>query len=76
MEYQTDPEMIWSKNEIEHVKPISSLDVSKNKVKRETFNWTKHSTNNKKENLQKGTEPNSIKYTINCSLLYLINYSN
>ena len=68
--------MNCSNIEIDHVKPISLLDVSKDKGMRETFIWKKHSTNSKKETLQKGTKINSLKYIINCSLLYLINYSN
>ena len=68
--------MNCSNIEIDHVKPISLLDVSKDKGMRETFNWKEHSTNSKKENLQKGTKFISLKYIIKCSLLYLINYSN
>ena len=61
--------MNCSNIEIDHVKPISLLDVSKDTGMRETFDWKKHSTNSKKENLQKGTKINSLIYIINCSLL-------
>ena len=48
--------MNCSNIEIDHVKPISLIDVSKDKGMRETFSWKKHSTNSKKENPQKGTK--------------------
>ena len=64
---------------IYHVKPISLLDVSKDKGMRETFNWKKTSTNSKKENLQKGTNKNyfikirhQLQFFISYKLLKLI----
>ena len=33
------PEMNWSNIEIDHVKPISSFDVTRDEGMREAFNW-------------------------------------
>ena len=64
--------MNCSNIENDHVKPISLLDVSKDKGMRETFIWKKHSTKSKKK-FPKDTKITSLKNIINCSLLYLIN---
>ena len=61
--------MNCSNIENDHVKPISLLDVSKDKGMRETFIWKKHSTKNKKRKSAKMYKKNSLKYIINCSLL-------
>ena len=33
------PNMSWEKNEIDHVKPISSFDEDKDEELRKPFNW-------------------------------------
>jgi len=40
--YQMTPVMNWSNIEIDHVKPISLFDVSKDEELKEAFNWKKN----------------------------------
>ena len=54
VEYQFTPEMNWSNIKIDHVKPISSLDVSKEDELRETLNWSNIQTLIKELESQKG----------------------
>ena len=65
--------MICSNIGIDHVKPISLLDVSKDKGMREIFDWKKTSTKSKKENRQKGTIENYF-IKINHQLQFFIPY--
>ena len=39
IEFQMAPEMNWSNIEIDHVKPISSFDISDDEQLKEAFNW-------------------------------------
>ena len=39
IEFQMTPEMNWNNIQIDHVKPISSFDVSNNNELLEAFNW-------------------------------------
>ena len=48
--------MNWSKIEVNHVKPISSFDVSKDGELRESFNWQNTQPFLKEEHQHKGTK--------------------
>ena len=39
IEYQMTPDMIWDNIEIDHVRPISSFDISDDEQLKEAFNW-------------------------------------
>ena len=50
------PEMNWSNIQIDHIKPISSFDVSKEDELLEAFNWRNTQPLLKEDNLRKGTK--------------------
>ena len=50
------PEMNWSNIGIDHVKPNSSFDVTKDKQFRKAFNWTKTQPLLKQVHQHKGTK--------------------
>ena len=39
IEYQFTPKLNWNFVQIDHVRPISSFDVSNNEELKEAFNW-------------------------------------
>ena len=55
-EYQFNPELNWSNIEIDHVRPISLFDVSKDEELSESFNWKNTQTLLKQDHHQKGTK--------------------
>ena len=70
IEYQMTPEMNWLNIEIDHVRPISSFDVSKDEELKEAFCWKNTQPWFKEIRSQKG-----IKYDfLDCSLLKLTNF--
>ena len=58
IEFQFTPEMNWSKNEIDQVKPVYLLDVSKDDELRQGFCWKNIQPLLKKIHSQKGTNFN------------------
>ena len=54
IEYQTTPEMNWPNIEIDHVRPISSSDISKEDEIKNTFNWKNKQRLFKQTHQQKG----------------------
>ena len=56
--------MIWSNNEIDHVKPICMFDVSKDEELGETFCWKITQPLFKKDHQNKGTKSNFLDYQI------------
>ena len=58
IEYQMTPEVNWPNTEIDHVKPITLLDVSKDEEIKEAFSWKNTQPFLKEIHKQKG-----IKYT-------------
>ena len=54
IEFQFTPEMIWSNIEIDHVKPICMVDVSKDGESREAFSWKNAQPLLKHDHQQKG----------------------
>ena len=39
IEFQKTPDMRWDNTEIDHVKPVCLIDVSKDEELKEAFNW-------------------------------------
>ena len=64
IEYQFTPDMNWSNIEIDHVKPIRLVDVSKDEELREAFNWKNTQPLLKKYHQQKGTKFNFLDYQL------------
>ena len=60
IEFQMTPEMNWSNIQIDHIKPISSFDVSKEDELLEAFNWRNTQPLLKEDNLRKGTKYNEL----------------
>ena len=64
LEFQFTPEMNWSNVEIDHVKPISMFDVTKDIELREAFNWKNTQPLLKQDHRQKGIEFNFLDYQL------------
>ena len=56
IEWQMTPEMHWTKNEIDHVKPICMFDVSNDEELKEAFSWKNTQPLLKLDHQQKGTK--------------------
>ena len=64
LEFQFTPEMYWENIEIDHVRPISMFDVTKDEELKEAFNWRNTQPLLKKDHLQKGIKYNLLDYQI------------
>ena len=64
IEYQMTPEMNWSNIEIDHVKAICFLNISKDEELREAFNWKKTQPLLKHDHQKKGTKFNFLDYQL------------
>ena len=62
IEWQMMPEMNWSNINLDHVKPISSFDISKDEELKEAFNWRNTMPLLKENNLRKGSKYNELDY--------------
>ena len=62
IEYQMSAEMNWTNIHIDHVKPISSFDVSNENELLEAFNWKNTQPLLKEENLRKSNKFNELEY--------------
>ena len=60
IEFQMTPEMNRSNIQIDHIKPISSFDVSKEDELLEAFNWRNTQPLLEEGNLRKGTKYNEL----------------
>ena len=64
LEFQFTPEMNWSNIETDHVKPICTFDVTKDKELKEAFNWRNTQPLLKQDHLQKGIKFNFLDYQL------------
>ena len=64
IEYQLTPEMNWSVIEVDHLKPVCSVDVSNKLELKETFNWIKTQNFSKQVHHQKGTNYCAFDYRL------------
>ena len=62
IEYQFTPEMNWDNIEIDHVKPICMVDVTKDEELREAFNWKNTQPLLKEIHQKKGNKYNFLDY--------------
>ena len=64
IEYQMTPEMDFNNIQIDHVKPISSFDVSNEDELFKAFNWKNTQPLLKEDNLRKGSKYNELDYQL------------
>ena len=64
IEYQMIGEMNWGNIHIDHVKPISSFDISKEDELLEAFNWKNTQPLLKEDNLRKSTKHIELDYQL------------
>ena len=64
IEWHLTPEMIWSKTEVDHIKPICMFDVSKEEELKKAFNWKTTQPLLKHDHHQKGTKFNFLHYQL------------
>ena len=64
IEFQFTPEMTWDNIEIDHVKAICLLDVSKDEELKEAFNWKNTQPLLKHDHQKKGTKFNFLDYQL------------
>ena len=64
IKFQTTPEKYWSNTEIDHVKPICIVNVSKDEKLRECFNWKNNQSLLKEILNQKGKKFNFLDYQL------------
>ena len=64
VEYQITAKMIWSKFEIDHLRPTSSFDVYNNGGTKEAFCWKNIQRSVNQDNNQKGTKFNFVDYRL------------
>ena len=64
IEYQMTPEMNWSNIHIDHVRSISSFDVSNEDELLKAFNWKNTQPLLKEDNLRKGIKYNELDYQL------------
>ena len=64
IEFQMTEEMNFNNIHIDHVKPISSFDVSNDDELLEAFNWKNTQPLLKKDNLSKGNKINELDYRL------------
>ena len=62
IEHQMTPEMIFNNIHIDHVKPISSFDISNDNELLEAFNWRNTQPLLKQDNLRKSAKFNEKDY--------------
>ena len=63
-EYQMKPEMNWFNFHIDHVRPISSFDVSKEDEFLEAFSWKNSQPLLKEDNIRKGNKYIELDYQL------------
>ena len=64
IEWQMIPEMKWGNFFIDHVRCISSFDISKDEELKEAFNWKNTQPLLKEDNLEKGKNYNELDYRL------------
>ena len=64
IEYQMNPEMNWSNIGIDHLKPISSFDISDGEELKEAFTWRNTQPLLKNDHKRKGTKFNFLEYQV------------
>ena len=64
IEFQMTDDMNWNNIEIDHLKPISSFDVSKDDELKEAFNWKNTQPLLKEVHRQKGVKYNELDYRL------------
>ena len=64
IEFQMTPEMNWSNNEIDHVKPICLFNVSDNEEIKPAFKWKKTQSLLREVHSQKGVKFNFLDYQL------------
>ena len=64
IEYQMIPDMTWDNIEIDHVKAICSIDISKDEELGEAFSWKNTQPLLKQDHRQKGTKFNFLVYQL------------
>ena len=64
IEYQLTPEMNWQNIHVDHVRAISSFDVSKEDELFKAFNWRNCQPLLKEDNLKKGSRYSEEEYKL------------
>ena len=64
IEYQMTPDMTWDNIEIDHVRPISSFDISDDEQLKEAFNWRNTQPLLKEIHQKKGIKYNFLDYRL------------
>ena len=64
IEWQMTPDMTWDNIEIDHVRPISSFDISDDEQLKEAFNWRNTQPLLKEIHQKKGTKYNFLDYRL------------
>ena len=64
IEWQMTPDMTWDNIEIDHVRPISSFDISDDEQLKEAFNWRNTQPLLKEINQKKGIKYNFLDYRL------------
>ena len=64
IEWQMTPDMTWDNIENDHVRPISSFDISDDEQLKEAFNWRNTQPLLKKIHQKKGTKYNFLDYRL------------
>ena len=64
IEFQMTEGMKWDNIHVDHVKPISSFDISNDDELLEAFNWKNTQPLFKKDNLSKGNKFNELDYRL------------
>ena len=64
IEWQMTPDMTWYNIEIDHVRPISSFDISDDEQLKEAFNWRNTQTLLKEIHQKKGIKYNFLEYRL------------
>ena len=62
--FQMSPEMNWSNNHIDHVKPFCLFDLSKHEELKEAFRWENTMPLLIEDNLKKGNKYNELDYRL------------
>ena len=70
VENQMKSEMNWLNTEIDHVKPIPSVDVSKDEQLREAINWTNRQPQMKKNYQHEGAKIDFLEYRLQLMKAY------
>ena len=70
IKFQFTPEMNWTNNEIDHVKPICMFDVTKDKELKEAFSWKNTQPLLKEDHRQKGIKFSFLDYQLHVIKAY------